>query len=80
MTGRVLTNDGRGLRNAIVTLTVSQGVTRRVITSSFGYYRFENVEAGQTYVMAVASKRYQFPPRVISVADELTDVDFIASP
>lgn len=77
--GRVLTSNGRGLRNAIVTLTDTAGVTRRAVTSSFGYYRFEDVEAGQTYVIAVRSKRYQFTPRVISVTDELTDVDFVAN-
>ncbi|MGH9947716.1 MAG: FG-GAP-like repeat-containing protein, partial [Pyrinomonadaceae bacterium] len=78
VSGRVLTADGRGLRNAIVTLTDQQGVTRRSITSSFGYYRFEDIEAGQTYVVAVSSKRYQFTPRVISVTDELNDLNFTA--
>jgi len=50
------------------------------MTSSFGYYRFVNVAAGQTYVIAVTSKQYQFTPRVIQVSDELTGIDFIADP
>jgi len=78
VSGRVLTSDGRGIRNAIVVLTNSQGTSQSARTSSFGYYRFDGVQAGETYVMSVASKQYQFTPRVVSVADELTGVDFVA--
>ena len=58
--------------------TDPQGSTRTARTASFGYYRFDDVEAGQTYVVGVASKRYVFIPRTISVADELTDFDLVA--
>ena len=78
--GRVTTANGSGLRNAIVQLTGIDGVTRRAVTSSFGYYRFDDVQAGETYVIGVASKRYTFAPRAITVADELADVDFVAEP
>ncbi len=78
VSGRVLTSDGRGIRNAIVVLTNSQGTSQSARTSSFGYYRFEGVQAGETYVMSVASKLYVFNPRVVTVADELTGVDFVA--
>lgn len=77
VTGRVLTPDGRGLRNAEVSITDSQGVKRTVITSSFGYYRFTEVEAGEIYVIGVSSKRYRFASRAVQVADALTDVDFV---
>ena len=76
ITGRVMTPDGRGLRNAIVSMTDSQGVTRTATTSSFGYYRFEDVEVGATYVVAVQSRRFRFAPRIVQVFDALTDVDF----
>ena len=77
VTGRVLTPDGRGLRNAEVSITDSQGVRRTVITSSFGYYRFTEVEAGEIYVIGVSSKRYRFASRAVQVADALMDVDFV---
>jgi len=80
ISGRVMTANGSGLRSAIVRVTDQQGETRSAITSSFGYYRFDDVTAGGTYVISVTSKRYQFAPQVISVSDELTDLDFIASP
>ncbi len=78
ISGRVMTANGNGVRNAIVQLTDPHGVTRRASTGSFGYYRFDDVEAGQTYVIGVASKRYVFSPRTISVSDELTGLDLIA--
>jgi hypothetical protein len=77
VSGRVLTPDGRGLRNAEVAITDSHGIRRTAITSSFGYYRFEDVEAGKTYLMGVASKRYRFASRTVQVSDTLTEVDFV---
>jgi hypothetical protein len=80
--GRVLSAQVHGIRNASVTLTDANGATRTVITSSFGYYRFDDVEVGQTYVVSVRSKRFQFsnPTQVIALLDELTDLTFVALP
>jgi hypothetical protein len=77
VSGRVMTPDGRGLRNATVTMTDLHGNVRTAVTSSFGYYRFEGVPVGDSYVMAVNSRLYRFTPRVVQVTDTLTDVDFI---
>jgi hypothetical protein len=77
VSGRVLTPDGRGLRNAAVTMTDSNGITRTTVTSSFGYYRFEGVPVGDSFVMSVNSRSYRFVPRVVLVTDTLTDVDFV---
>lgn len=76
--GRVLTTDGRGLRNAIVTLTDPQGVARHSVTSSFGYYRFDDVTAGSTYTVTVASKRYQFAPQLVTITDDIVELDITA--
>jgi hypothetical protein len=78
VSGRVLTSDGRGLVNARVTIADSNGAVRTVITSPFGYYRFDDVQSGGTYVMEVVSKRFKFASRVVSVTDNLADVDFTA--
>ena len=78
VSGRVLSPDGRGLRNASVTLTDPNNVVRRVLTSSFGYYRFENVStAGGQYTAAVGSRRYQYSPRVLNLSTNTVDVDFV---
>ena len=77
VSGRVMTPDGRGLRNATVTMTDEQGVTRTAVTSSFGYYRFEGVPVGDSFVMSVNSRSYRFKPRIVNVLDNMTDVDFV---
>ncbi len=78
VSGRVLTGNGRGLMNATVTMTDMNGNTRTARTGSRGYFRFNEVEAGQTYVVSVSSKRYSFAPQVISVMEDLTELNFTA--
>ena len=78
VSGRVLTPDGRGLMNAVVTMSDLQGSIRIARTSSFGYFRFDDVLVGESYFMAVRAKRFQFEPRILNVTDELSDVDFFA--
>ncbi len=50
------------------------------VTNQFGYYHFEGIEAGQTYIITVGHKRYAFsePSRVIELFDNLSDLDFVA--
>ena len=80
VSGRVVTDDGRGLRNARVVLTDAIGNSRTALTTSFGYYRFDDVAAGQTYIISVASKRFQFAPQVITVSEEIENLNFSALP
>jgi len=77
--GRVLTDAGAGLRNAIVVITGNGGVSRWTVTGSLGYYNFDEVDTGQTYIVQVQSKRYLFSPRILTVQDDLADVDFTAT-
>ena len=77
VSGRVLTPDSAGLRNARVILTDSNGVARSVITNSFGSYQFLGVQSGMTYTIGVASKRFRFSSRALPVTDNLTNVDFV---
>ncbi|MGB5012725.1 MAG: LamG-like jellyroll fold domain-containing protein, partial [Pyrinomonadaceae bacterium] len=82
VSGRVLTANGQGIKNTILSLSLADGTVVRTRSSSFGYYRFDNVESGQSAVLSIHSKRYTFaqPNRVISISDDLTSVDFIAEP
>ncbi|HVF47658.1 MAG TPA: LamG-like jellyroll fold domain-containing protein [Pyrinomonadaceae bacterium] len=75
--GRVLAN-GQGVSRAGVTLTDSSGNSRSAMTNAFGYFRFDEVEAGQTYIFTVTHKRYQFAPQVVSVPEEMTELNFTA--
>jgi hypothetical protein len=77
VSGRIVTPDGRGIRNATVVLTDTAGNRRVATTSSFGIYTFEDVETGQNYVIGVISKQYRFAARSIQIVDSLTDFDFV---
>jgi bacillopeptidase F (M6 metalloprotease family) len=78
VSGRVADAKGNAISRAIVTLTGSNGVTRSVKTNTFGYYRFDNVEVGDTYILNAERKGYLFSPRVVSVQEEIADADLIA--
>ena len=76
--GRVMTADGRGVSKARVVLTDANGAERLAITNPFGYYRFDEVQAGETYIFSVGHKRYQFSPQVLTVNEELAELNFTA--
>jgi hypothetical protein len=80
LSGRILSPSGTGLRNTVVTLTDVNGASRTAVTSSFGYYYFDNVRAGETYTVNASSKLYTFTPRVVTVLDELAGIDIIGVP
>lgn len=71
ITGRVTTPAGLSLRNAVVSLTNSQGISVTATTSSFGVFSFANVTAGQSYVMGISSNRYRFAVQNVAVNGNL---------
>ena len=79
--GRVISSNGRGINRATVTLTDADGSTRQAVTSAFGYYRFEDVAAGQTYIVSVEAKRYRFvqSSRTVSLNADDDSINFIGS-
>ncbi len=77
VSGRVLTSDGRGLRNATVSITDSQGVSRTATTSSFGFFSFDNISTDQMYVFRISSRLFRFQPRTVQVNGNLTLADFV---
>lgn len=81
ISGKVSTADGNGIRNVIVTLIAPNGEILTARTSSFGYFRFDEIAVGETYVISVASKRFTFkqPTQILTVNEELTDINFIAN-
>lgn len=78
--GRVLTADGFGISQARVMLTDQQGIERRVITNSFGYYRFDGVVVGAAYIFSVRHKRWgtMTVTQAHNIQEERDDLDFIA--
>jgi subtilisin family serine protease len=78
VSGRVTNSSGRALSKIRVTITGEDGSYLTITTNNLGYYSFAEVATGQTYVVTASSKRYQFSPRMISLMDEIYNLDFIA--
>ena len=78
--GRVATADGYGVRGAYVTAWDPMGSPKTVMTGPFGYFMFNDMEVGRTYIFEVFSKRYAFvnPTVVRTVNDSIADLDFFA--
>ena len=76
ISGRVATPDGRGLRNAVVTIIDLGGLRQTATTSSFGIFTFNNIATGQIFTATVSSKRYRFTPRTLQFTGALSNIDF----
>jgi hypothetical protein len=77
VSGRVQINTGQGLLNATVSIVDGNGFLRTARTSSFGYYRIDDIPVGRNYVLSVDSRHYTFAPIIVNVSDNLTEVDFM---
>ncbi|HEX8247448.1 MAG TPA: Calx-beta domain-containing protein [Pyrinomonadaceae bacterium] len=78
--GRVSSASGSAIGQAVISMTCSSGEIRVAITNPFGYYRFDSVPAGETYIFNAADKRYQFsqPVQVRTINEEIDDINFVA--
>lgn len=80
VSGRVLTMPNElGIANAMVIVTDAGGNSRSAITNSFGYYRFDGVTVGETYIFEVRAKGYLFSPQVIHIVEEINGLNFVGS-
>lgn len=75
ISGRVTTASRRGIAGATVTLTDSNGVSRSTAVNLKGFYQFDGVRTGETYVVSVSGKGFTGTEQVITVLDNLTGVD-----
>lgn len=81
VSGRVLTAEGQGIRNARVVVTGNSLAEPMIVTTgAFGSYMLEGLRAGETYVVTVNSQRYTFavPSRVVTLSDSVADFNFVA--
>ena len=78
ISGRVTTPEGYGLSKAIVVVTLQDGSTRAARTNPFGNYEIDGIEAGQTVIVTVSSKLFQFATQVVNLTDNVL-VDFTAT-
>ncbi|MBA2737137.1 MAG: carboxypeptidase regulatory-like domain-containing protein, partial [Pyrinomonadaceae bacterium] len=78
ISGRVVTADGRGVFKARVTLTDRNGEEKTALTNPFGYYRFNEVAVGETYIISGKHKRYEFDSQALTVNGSLSEVNLTA--
>ncbi len=80
ISGRVLDSNLQGVFKARVTVLGQNGMTQNTLTNAFGFFRIEDLAAGQSYLIEVSSKRFIYAPRVVNAVEDVTDVDFTPIP
>jgi subtilisin family serine protease len=83
VSGAVVDNEGRAIKNVRVRLSNTDGTdTRMARTNMFGYYVFDDVHVGEFYVLTVQNRRYHFPNNQYSfnLSDDFTVTTFVGSP
>jgi hypothetical protein len=78
VSGRVISQSGRGVALAKVRITDPQSQVREALTNHLGYFTFANVASGQTHTITISSKRYTFLPQGITVNSNLSNISFVA--
>jgi CSLREA domain-containing protein len=81
VSGKVTNNQGRGIRNVLITMTDSQGRVQTAQTTAFGYYKFESVAAGETVTITAKARRFRFNQSSIvrTTNESITDADFVSA-
>jgi hypothetical protein len=79
VSGRVMRESGGGVSNIRITMTMPDGTLRSTLTNTFGYFHFDGVELGQTYVFTATSKKYTFQQTMLvrGFVEEADDLIFI---
>jgi hypothetical protein len=79
ISGRAMSESGRAIPGARITLTDSSGNARTATTNSLGYYSFSDLDAGETVILEISHKRYGFdqPTRVHTLVDNLSEINFV---
>ena len=76
--GQLLASDGRGVSGATVYAQDNKGNLLSAISNPFGYFTFEDLTAGETYILSANAKSYSFQPMIVTVNDSLTGVQLVA--
>ena len=76
--GQLKNTLGRGVANAVISMTDSRGLTSIARSNPNGYFNFKNVRAGDTYTINIRSKQYTFATQVVNVSQNLDNLVFTA--
>ena len=81
ISGRVTDTNGRAIRGASITVQGMDGVVRRAMTNTFGYYRIDGLQVGESFVVTASARRYAFaaPTQFVNLVDNISDLNFTAA-
>lgn len=74
ISGRVVSSNGTGVHGATVTIT-NGTTTRRLLTGTFGYFRFDGIMPG-SYTVSAKARQYTFASQELSVSSNVADLVF----
>ncbi len=83
VSGRVMNSNGKGIGLVEVKITgASSGESKSALTDRSGYYSFSDMQVGESYIIAVVSKRYTFieTTQLQTVLEDRNDINFVGSP
>ncbi len=83
ISGRIVTmadSSERGIAGATISLTANDGNIQTARTNAFGYFQFSEVLAGESYIVQIQHKQYQFNAETLTVLDEIADLTYLAIP
>lgn len=76
ISGRAVTRSGRAINNARITVTDTATLEKRIVlTNANGYFRVSNLQVGDTFIVAVSHKFYEFAQK-ITAFDLNEDAEF----
>lgn len=79
ISGKVLTAKGSGVNNVVVRIFGGSLTQPRIVrTSALGNFRFDDLQAGETYILEVSSRKLIFdnPTQVVFASEDLTGINF----
>lgn len=78
ISGRVFNQIGRPLSRAEVRISDANGNVKIATTNQFGFYGFEEIEAGRNYIVQVTAKGASFQAQFINANDNIAELNFYA--
>lgn len=81
VSGQARTPTGTPIRGVRVGLTNAAGETHWAVTSTFGFFVFDNIPTGQTYTLFVrGSKHYSFETRTFGLNETIDNLTLVGNP
>ena len=78
LSGRVISAQGRGIRNATVTAVGADGSVFTTRTGPYGAYSFTQLPMGPGYSINVVSRRFVISPRAVNLGGNVSNFNFTA--